>query len=553
VDPIPLLTEFVAARRPVGRPLRELVALLTGEPLDLAALIRRTALPRRTVEAVLGIVEPDLVRVGDAVALGPARAPEYEAAFGLARLARTRLVDPLAGRLAEAAPLLATLTEMIEGAPPAKVHLDHVPATPETVLRRALWLDGTYDLDGSVVACVGDHDLTSLAIALVNPGATPVVIDVDEATLAYVDASAARLGLPVRCLHADLRFGPPQRAIGMAHLVFTDPPYTPEGVALFTACGLSCLTDREHGRVVVAYGYSDLHPALGARAQAVTHRLGLAWEAMLPHFNRYNGAQAVGSAADLHVWRPTAQTWRSLGRATADVGLYTRGAHAVEHTTGAAAGIPAAVREAAGEVPAGVVTGPSGGWHDESVQRIRLETLFGDGIARRGRYAVLADLAEDQGPWLLRVLLAVNAERVVAMVRNGHPDIATEAAQRDLAGILGPKYRLRHLRSRPDPGHALVVADAVVADVAVADVAVADAAGADTAGERSIAAFLLGRAHGKTGNAWRDGLIAAEPGLTKRAARAAVDAAASRPEILDTRLLDLPRHQIAGLLADVRP
>ena len=81
-----------------------------------------------------------------------------------------------------------------------------------------------------------------------------------------------------------------------------------------------------------------------------------------------------------------------------------------------------------------------------------------------------------------------------------------------------------------------------------------DQATLDQAGR--LRSRLLSRAHGKAGNIWREGLIemAHQRGgtpLSKRDARVLVDASSHQPVILDTRLIDLPRHQIARLLADV--
>jgi hypothetical protein len=64
---------------------------------------------------------------------------------------------------------------------------------------------------------------------------------------------------------------------------------------------------------------------------------------------------------------------------------------------------------------------------------------------------------------------------------------------------------------------------------------------------------LLHRAHGKVGNVWREGLIDVHRErnlgpLTKRAARAGVAAHVPRKDVLDTCLIDLPRHQIVQLL-----
>lgn len=555
-DPVSAVAELVARHRPDSRRIRHLLALLTGEPMNLAALVQRSALPRRTVESVLAALGGDLSRSGDHVRIAPAQVPAYRQRFGYEQLLRTEPADPLAARLSEAAAIVKTMTELIAEAPPARTDLDHVPATPETAARRALWLDSTYDLAGAVLLFVGDHDLTSLAVAQVSPDAELIVVDIDEATLEFIDTQASRLGRPgasIRCLAGDLRFGLPERAAGSADLVFTDPPYTPEGVELFVARGLKGLANRDNGAVVMAYGHSDLHPALGFGAQSAAHRLGLVYEAVLPRFNRYAGAQAVGSSSALYVWRPTARTWRALDQFAAEAapGIYTQGTQAVEaQAVEAQAATPLSVipeavlkvTEEAGYPIALIVGGPADA--GRKTARLRLGTLFSAGIpaavTTEGR-SVLADLTGGPDSWLLRALLAANASRVVLLVPNSHPDLATQQAQRSLAALLGPKYALRFLRSQPDPRHAIVLADA------------ADRTRLDE--KARIAHRILGRAHGKTGNTWREALIEAQRerdggALSKRDARAQAEAQARQPHILDTRLIDLPRHQIARLLED---
>ena len=548
-EPITAVAELVARHRPDSRRLRRLVALLTEEPLDTASLVQRSALPRQTVESVLSAAAGDLLRDGDKALIRASRVPAYRQRFGYDQLARTELADPLAGRLAAAAPIVASMTALAAGAPRARTDLDHVPATPETAVRRALWLDSTYDLAGAVLLLVGDHDLTSLAVGQVSPGTELVVVDIDEATLEFIDAEARRLGISVRCLAADLRFGLPERAAGCADLVFTDPPYTPEGVELFASRGLQGLRNRDSGRVIVAYGFSDRHPSLGFGVQSAAHRLGLAYEAVLPRFSRYDGAQAVGSASALYVWRPTTRTWRVLDRPGQDgaPGIYTRGPQATERDPAAFESIPAAVQRVTSEAgfPVGILVGSGWGGGGGKTARLRLGTLLSGGmppgIAAGGKSALVADLSGDPGPWLLRTLLAANSERLVALVPNGHPDLASEAAQNSLTALLGPKYRLRFLRSQPDAQHAMVLAEAAAAGTL------------DPPGR--LTRRILRRAHGKIGNAWREGLIDAsrEPGcapLTKRDARAMAEAAARQPDVLDTRLIDLPRHQIARVLED---
>ena len=83
-----------------------------------------------------------------------------------------------------------------------------------------------------------EYQPRGLAVVAINPRVAVTVVDVDDSLLEYIDGQ----GQPsIRCLWADLRFGLPAGAHEWGDLVFTDPPYTPEGVRLFLARGLTGL------------------------------------------------------------------------------------------------------------------------------------------------------------------------------------------------------------------------------------------------------------------------------------------------------------------------
>ncbi|WP_436492032.1 bis-aminopropyl spermidine synthase family protein [Actinokineospora sp. HUAS TT18] len=473
------LQTYLADRGVHSRPLRRLLTLLSDGPQPLDLLIRTAAVPRRTVEDLLAAAGAQ--RDGElwSADVDPEQPlPEHD-------------LSPLAGILA--------------GVPAPKRALDHVQADLDTMVRRARWLDETYYLPGAHLVCVGDHDLTALAACTARPELRATVVDLDESLLEYIDTTARARGLNIECLHADFRFGLPELD---ADLVFTDPPYTPEGMRLFLARSIEALRGPD-GRVVVAYGYSTRNPALGLKVQQEVVRLGLVFEAVLPGFNRYLGAQAVGSASDLYVLQPTA---RAPKLADSGPGIYTHGPQSVE----------------------------SGGT-DPAASAALLRLTRGDGVeqpeARRPAWAepvratkpVAYDLMADPGPWLARVLLAGPAVRVGALVANNHPDVADQKGQVALRELVDGKYRLTFHRSTPDGKHAVVIAEPV-----------------DGGGVR---AELLRRAHGKLGNVWREALIRANEGLTKREAKERVAELAPHAEDLGHRLIDLPRHRVAAILA----
>jgi hypothetical protein len=148
------------------------------------------------------------------------------------------------------------------------------------------------------------------------------VVDVDERVLAVIRAVAREEGLNVQTAFADLRLGPPASLRETGDLAFTDPPYTPEGIQLFAARALQMLKPDDAARVLIAYGYGEAQAALGYEVQEALHELRLLIEALYPQFNRYVGAEAIGSASALYVTRPTRRTWAAAekkGRSSARI------------------------------------------------------------------------------------------------------------------------------------------------------------------------------------------------------------------------------------------
>jgi hypothetical protein len=470
------------------RPLRQAITLLSQQWQQFDELVRATGAPRKTIEELIGALGEDLEHDGKSLRLRPTAVARYAAHQ------TSTPTDPLDAAITANPELLAAVRQQIAQVPPPIASLDHVQATPKTVRRRALWLAENYDLDRAKLVFLGDHDLTSLAVRAIHPQARMTVVDLDERILEYVDRLSAR---SITTLHADLRFGLPHGITGSADLVFSDPPYTPEGMGLFALRGLQTLSDPPNGRLLLAYGYSQRHPALGAQAQRELAILGITFEAILPGFNEYFGAQAIGSRADLYVCQPTAQAKKTRKRKEKS-GIYTHGSQSVESGSAGArssdkkTALIAKTRDIAEE------TGLSA-----EIRPVDLSTPKGTDAA------LVMDLTDDPGQWLLRVLLAAKAQRLAILLPNSHHNLTNAQGQKELTDLIGAKYRVKFLRSIPDNNHAVVVADLL-----------------------DDAPDLLTKAHARLANILPKAMI-------------------ENPEhadILDHRLIDLPRHRIQELL-----
>ncbi|MFC3891613.1 bis-aminopropyl spermidine synthase family protein [Lentzea rhizosphaerae] len=497
--------QLVSERGVHARKLREVLSLLSEDWHPLAELVRLPAVPRRTVQDLLKALGDDAESSGDRYRIAPGLVAAYRTEFAVAGVR-------------DHTDVLRQILVDIADVPQPLSSLDHVQATAETALNRAVWLDSTYDLAGKRLLCLGDHDLTSLAVAAVNPHVSITVVDLDERLLEFIDSRAASRELDIRTLHCDMRFGLPASVLETFDLVFSDPPYTPEGMGLFAGRAVEALSDIAAGRVLLAYGFSDRTPALGLKVQQELQKLGLVFEAILPAFHRFDGAQAIGSAADLYVCRPTGR--RAVSGGTR---IYTHGAQSVE-SAGPSKEALAALSELAPRPESSPPPKPrQPGWAEP---------------VGKGAASLAVDLSADPGPWLLRTLLASSPARLACLVPNNHPSVSSEAGQKELQSLVGTRFSLKFLRNNPDSKTTIVVADQVLT-------------GTLSLGDRTVREVLM-KAHGKLRNVWREALITASQGvLTKRQAAEIVDNASVTADDLELRLIDLPKHRIVALLPEI--
>lgn len=524
--------------------LRGVLALLSdGRWWSANELVRASGVAYALVSPLVG----GLVEAGELVAgTGDDRGRvRLVRPGGYAGAVADELADPVAHLLPRFAGAGAELVRAVAEGPTSDLDLDHVTATAETALRRALFLSTRFDLRDRTVLCVGDHDLTSIALTLVCPGVRAEVVDIDERVLAHIDALAASLGLAVRTHAADLRLGLPSTVRGCADVVFTDPPYTPEGVELFVRRGLEGMADARRGRVLVAYGASETTPKLAAATQARLMRMDFLLEAVWPDFNRYHGAESIGAASDLYVLRPLSRVLPPPSGEAARV--YSQGVNAKEARGGLDEGRARAVlgrvaQEEAGERPSLV-----GEWPSQVLEsgRVRLSTWM-DSPAPGTGYAVV-NLTGGWDRLTARAALACPVDTVYVLVPSSAECVRDEAGQQGLRALVEPRFRARFLRG--------FGADDLTA------VRLTRCAEADSAVDRLLV-HVQERAHGRLTATLRTGLVEVsawlESPVNKRTARQAV---AQAPWWLSGHtLLDLPEHRFgelrevaAALLSGVRP
>ena len=135
---------------------------------------------------------------------------------------------------------------------------DQFIATQETVGNRAGLLKHFADIDEKRLIFIGDDDFTSVAAAMSGKAKEIVVLDIDGRILNTINDISKKNSLNITTIKHDLSKALPSQLLNRFDVVFTDPPYTSEGIRLFLSRAISTIDSNNlSGRIYLCYGNSD--------------------------------------------------------------------------------------------------------------------------------------------------------------------------------------------------------------------------------------------------------------------------------------------------------
>jgi N4-bis(aminopropyl)spermidine synthase len=285
------------------------------EPVAVRRVSRATELPVPFVSAICnelrarGVVSPirpvQLTPRGRDLYGGAGRRRHVEA--GCRACAQREIVVP-----EELAAAVSRVAELAARAPDPLVEIDQVHCTVETKVRRVLAMDEAGALDGRRVLLLGDDDLTAAAIGVlagahgIGAGIRELlVIDVDTRVLAFLRRALRDAPFPVELVRHDLRAPLPERLRGTSDTVFTDPPYTSRGAALFLSRAAQAANGPGRRDVFLAFG--PRRPEETLHLQRAIADMGFVVQRLIRNFNDYLGAGALGGTSHLYHLATTAE------------------------------------------------------------------------------------------------------------------------------------------------------------------------------------------------------------------------------------------------------
>ena len=206
--------------------------------------------------------------------------------------------------------------------PASNRSFDQFLATEETVCQRAFLLRRRGHITKRRLIYLGDDDFTCLAVAFWQEAKRILVVDVDKRVLSAIRKAADKEKLEVETLYYDLRQPLPSHLRANFDVVFTDPPYTPNGISLFLSRGIEALEAKNVPALYCCYGQSERAREKTLVIQEKINRMGLLVRERLFNFNRYFGASSIGSASSLYINSITAKT-KPLIRGKYEGKIYT--------------------------------------------------------------------------------------------------------------------------------------------------------------------------------------------------------------------------------------
>jgi len=176
--------------------------------------------------------------------------------------------------------------------------IDQAFATPDTSLKRAIFLLEHDYIEGRRILFLGDSDLTSLAVALVGGARNLTVLDIDSRVGEIIQHFNRENAGTIEFVQHDLRDPIPETLQAKYNVILTDPPYTLPGVALFLSRSMECLYPEISGSIFLSFAMQS--PENDLKLQQIFTENELIIKHLLLGFNIYEGAHILGGRSNFY-------------------------------------------------------------------------------------------------------------------------------------------------------------------------------------------------------------------------------------------------------------
>lgn len=311
--------------RETGIPTKKVLDLLfvlrSGKPVANNQLVQRLGVSRNVLNQAKELLSSLLKPSSENTQLAAGAAQGVQSIFGGDYKPEEALWSVLEDENYRRS--IELLEQYTDQRPSSERKYDQFTATIETTARRASLLSFFGDVKGKRLLFLGDDDFTSVATANLGEAKRVVVADIDERILGEIGKGSDDHRLEIETVEYDARQQLPKELVGKFDVIFTDPPYTTEGLGLFVSRGIELLDrDNKAARVYVCYGNSDGAKERSLPVYEAFMNSGLMVRWVFDKFNRYQGAESIGSSSSLFIAEVTPKT-KPIIRGSYDRPIYT--------------------------------------------------------------------------------------------------------------------------------------------------------------------------------------------------------------------------------------
>ena len=319
-----IYSEFLRVSKELGVPVKKVsdmfYLLRDGEPEGNNALLKRLGVSKNVLNQVKKMLAPFFSPSSSVTGLVFDKLQEVRECFEEGYQVEENMYRFLEDE--DFRKVLENLKNLERPSP--RRDLDQFPATLETVARRATLLNFFGDLREKKLLFIGDEDYTSVAVASLGSPKEISVLDIDQRVLEGIEDSSKKISAQIYTFLYDARSVLPAKFRDKFDVVFTDPPYTANGVKLFVSRAIECLSmENNSGRIYVCYGNSDRAKERFLPIYDVFVSLGLMIRWVFDKFNRYDGAESIGDSSSLFVCEVTPRIKSLVEERTFTDSIYT--------------------------------------------------------------------------------------------------------------------------------------------------------------------------------------------------------------------------------------
>ncbi|OGM11032.1 hypothetical protein A2Z22_04175 [Candidatus Woesebacteria bacterium RBG_16_34_12] len=186
---------------------------------------------------------------------------------------------------------------------------DQFTADLPTVAKRVSLMNFFSDIKGKRILFLGDDDFTSMACAMFGSAGNIQILDIDGRILNSIKNVSRQNKLEIQLEKYDAKFDLAKKYKKRFDIVFTDPPYTENGVNLFLSRSIQALNPNNlSARIYLCFGGSDRAKERFLPIYKIIYESGLMLRWVFDKFNRYRGASEIGNTSSLFLLDITPKT-----------------------------------------------------------------------------------------------------------------------------------------------------------------------------------------------------------------------------------------------------